>query len=247
VTGPFESSPTASGGLGSRLLGRKNRVAAARDIEALLAGSPEISQVTADRIAAIATEHGVEMSRLQSQCRDLYRRYVEFCLVDHALSEAEVTDLSHLRTILVLPDEVASEVHEEVACAVYGAAVEEVLSDHRLDPEEEVFLQKIRGGLDIDAGTAARAMEEGRRRARQRYLSTVVSSDDILVASQEIKLEIEGSSEESVEGAVTDALGEAATVLPGLKRVVVSSLEADISEGKVARWHVKLKAVLDKR
>jgi hypothetical protein len=42
-----------------------------------------------------------------------------------------------------------------------------VLSDHRLDPEEEVFLQKIR-------------------------------------ASQEIKLEIERSSEELIEGAVLD-------------------------------------------
>lgn len=247
MTGPFESSPTASGGLGSRLLGRKARGAAARDIEALLAGSPEISGVMADQVAAIATEHGVEVSRLQSQCRDLYRRYLEFCLVDHALSEAEVVDLGHLRAILVLPDAVASEVHEEVACAVYGAAVEEVLSDHRLDPEEEEFLQRIRDGLDIDAGTAERAMEEGRRRARQRYLSTVVSSDDILVASQEIKLEIEGSSGESIEDAVSDALKEAGTVLPGLKRIEVSALQADVAGGEVSRWHVKLKAILDKR
>jgi flavin-binding protein dodecin len=247
MSGPFESSPAASGGLGSRLLGRKARGAAARDIEAMLAGSPEISQITADRLAAIATEHGIDMSRLQSQCRNLYRRYLEYCLVDHALSEDEVGDLGHLRAILVLPDSVASEVHEEVACAVYGAAVDDVLSDHRLEPEEEEFLQRIRDDLDIDSATAKRAMEEGRRRARQRYLSTVVSSDDILVASQEIKLEIDGSSEESIEGAVSDALAEAATVLPGLKRVVISALEADITEGKVARWHVKLKAVLDKR
>jgi flavin-binding protein dodecin len=188
----------------------------------------------------------VEISRLQSQFRDLYRRYLEYCLVDHALSETEVADLAHLRAILVLPDAVASEVHEEVACAVYGAAVQEVLADHRLDPEEEEFLSRIRDGLDIDAGTAQRAMEEGRRRARQRYLSTVVSSNDILVASQEIKLEIEGSSEESIEGAVSDALREAATVLPGLKRVQIATLEADITGGAVSRWHVKLKAVLDK-
>lgn len=247
MTGPFESSPSASGGLGSRLLGRKARGAAARDIEAMLAGSPEISEVTPDQVSAIAAEHGVDVSRLQSQCRDLYRRYLEYCLVDHALSETEVEDLGHLRAILVLPDPVASEVHEEVACAVYGAAVTEVLSDHRLDPEEEQFLQRIRDDLDIDADTAERAMEDGRRRARQRYLSTVVSSDDILVASQEIKLEIEGSSEESIEGAVSDALAEAATVLPGLKRVVVASLEADVAAGEVSRWHVKLKAVLDKR
>lgn len=247
MTGPFESNPGSSGGLGSRLLGRKARGAAAREIEALLAGSPDLSELTAEKVAAIASEHGVDMSRLQSQCRDLYRRYLEFCLVDHALSEDEVEDLGHLRGILALPDETASEIHEEVACAVYGAAVDDVLSDHRLDPEEEVFLQRIRDDLDIDADAAHQAMEKGRRKARQRYLSTVVSSDDILVASQEIKLEIEGSSEESIESAVGDALGEAATVLPGLKRVEIVGLEADVANGAVSRWHVKLKAVLDKR
>lgn len=247
MTGPFESSPVASGGLGSRLLGRKARGAAARDIEAALAGASDLSAVTAERIAAIASEHGVDMSRLQSSCRDLYRRYLEYCLVDHALSEAEVTELGHLRLILTLPDEVASEVHEEVACAVYGAAVDDVLSDHRLDPEEEEFLKQIRAGLDIDQQAAERAMQAGRRKARQRYLSSVVSSDDILVASQEIKLEIEGSSAASIEDAVSDALKEAAAVLPGLKRVRIGALEADVAEGEVTHWHVKLKAVLDKR
>ncbi len=52
---------------------------------------------------------------------------------------------------------------------------------------------------------------------------------------------------DSIEGAVADALGEASTVLPGLKRVEVAALEADIADGEVARWHVKLKAVLGKR
>jgi flavin-binding protein dodecin len=247
MTGPFESDPGTSGGLGSRLLGRKARGAAARDIEALLARSPELSALTAERVAETAAEHGVDLSRLQAQCRDLYRRYLEFCLVDHALSDAEVADLGHLRSILTLPDEVASEVHEEVACAVYGAAVDEVLSDHRLDPEEEGFLKRIREDLDIAPEKAQRAMEAGRRKARQRYLSNVVSSDDVLVASQEVKLEIAGSSEASIEDAVADALREAGTVLPGLKRVEVGGLEADISDGAVSRWHVKLKAVLDKR
>ncbi len=247
MSGPFESRRDVSGGLGSRLLGRKARGAAGRDIEALLAGSPDISKVTGDRVAEIAAGHGVDLSRLQSQCRDLYRRYLEYCLVDHALSDAEIDDLGHLRTILALPDAVSSEVHEEVACAVYGAAVDDVLSDHRLDPEEEQFLQRIRDDLDIDPAAANKAMEAGRRRARQRYLSTVVSSDDILVASQEIKLEMEGTSEDSIEAAITEALVEAKTVLPGLKRVVVSSIEAEVVGGEVSNWHVKLRAVLEKR
>ncbi len=247
MTGPFESNPGTSGGLGSRLLGRKARGTATREIEALLAGSPEISAIGADEVAAVAARQGLELARLQSQCRDLYRRYLEFCLVDHALSGAEVSDLAHLRKILAVPDAVASEVHEEVACAVYGSAIDEVLSDHRLDPDEESFLQRLRDDLDLDADTAERALEAGRTRARQRYLSTAVSSRDILVASQEIELEIKGSSEESIEGAVRDGLREAATVLPGLQRIEVATLGADISEGEVARWHVKLKAVLEKR
>lgn len=247
MSGPFEADPSASGGLAARLLGRKARGAASRDIEALLAGSPELLSLSAERVAEVAAQHGVDLSRLQSQCRDLYRRYLEYCLVDHALSEDEVADLSHLRHILALPDAVASEVHEEVACAVYGAAVDDVLSDHRLEPEEEAFLQSLRAGLDIDAETADRAFEAGRRRARQRYLSTVVSSDDLLVASQEIKLEIDGTSGDSIEAAVADALREATTVLPGLKRVEISALEADVEGGAISQWHVKLRAVLDKR
>lgn len=246
MTGPFDTDPQTRGGLGSRLLGRRARGAAAREIEALLAGSPELSAVSAEHVAAVAAEHGMEMPRLQSSCRDLYRRYLEFCLIDRALSDDEVEDLAHLRSILSLSTDAASEVHEEVACAVYGAAVDEVLSDHRLDPEEEEFLKRIRSDLNIDPETARQAMDMGRRKARQRYLSSVVSSDDILVASQEIKLEIEGSSEESIEAAVTDALQEATTVLPGLKRIEIAALEADVSNGGVGTWHVKLRAVLDR-
>jgi len=247
MTGPFDTDPEARGGLGSRLLGRRARGAAAREIEALLAGSADLSSVTAAQVAEIAAAHGVEVSRLQSSCRDLYRRYLEFCLVDHALSEEEIDDLGHLREVLSLPDETASEVHEEVACAVYGAAVDDVLSDHRLDPEEEEFLKRIRVDLNIDPERARQAMDTGRRKARQRYLSSVVSSDDILVASQEIKLEIEGRSDESIEGAVADALREATTVLPGLTRIEIAALEADVADGGVSRWHVKLRAVLDRR
>jgi flavin-binding protein dodecin len=246
MTGPFDTDPQARGGLGTRLLGRRARGAAAREIETLLAGSAELSTISAEDVAGIASSHGMEMSRLQSSCRDLYRRYLEFCLIDHALSDEEVADLAHLRDILSLSADAASEVHEEVACAVYGAAVDEVLSDHRLDPEEEVFLKRIRGDLNIDPEAARQAMDAGRRKARQRYLSSVVSSDDILVASQEIKLEIEGSSEESIEAAVTDALREATTVLPGLKRIEISGLQADVSNGGVGAWHVKLRAVLDR-
>ena len=79
------------------------------------------------------------------------------------------------------------------------------------------------------------------------YLATVVSSDDVLVASQETRLQISGSSADSIEGAVSDALAEAETMLPGLQRVEIAHLEADVSGGDVTRWYVTLKAILEKR
>ncbi len=246
MTGPFESRHERSGGFGTRLLGRKARGEAAREIEALLAGSTDIGQVTAGDVQTVAERHGVDMSRLQSTCRDLYRRYLEFCLVDRAISSSEASDLAHLRSILQLDEIAAAEVQEEVSCAVYGAAIDEVLADHRLEAEEEAFLKTLRSELGLAQEVAQQAFEEGRRRARQRYLSTVVSSDDVLVVSQEIKLELEGTSETSIEDAVGDALEEALTVLPNLRQVEVTSLRGEIADGRVTQWRVKLRTILDK-
>jgi flavin-binding protein dodecin len=245
MAGPFEHSPTPDRGLGSRLLARRARGAAAREVEALLAGAVNISDVTERDVAAAAERHGTDLSRLRSSCRDLYRRYLEHCLVDQALSEEEAADLSHLRLLLALDEVAASEVQEEVSCAIYGSAIDEVLADHRLEADEEAFLKRLRDDLGLGDEVARRAFEEGRRRARQRYLSTVVSSDDILVASQEVKLELQGSSETSLEDAVEASLAETRTVLPGLKEIEVTRVRAEVGESGVSRWHVTVRAVLD--
>ena len=246
MDGPFEKNLQKTGNIATRLLGRKARGDAAREIEALLASSAELSDLSAEDVEKVAARHGVDMARLQSTSRELYRRYLEFCLVDRAISEAETADLAHLRSILRLGSVAAAEVQEEVACAVYGAAIDEVLADHRLEDDEEAFLKSLRSDLGLDGDAAERAFEQGRRRARQRYLSSVVSSDDVLLVSREVKLELEGSSDVSIEEAVADALKEAVTVLPQLRHVEITSLRAEIVGGVVASWSVKLKTILDR-
>jgi len=245
MKGPFEDNPQKSRGLGSRLLGRRARGEAARELEALLASAGDLSSLTAEEVDAVVERHGLDLMRLRSAVRDLYRRYLEYCLVDRAISETEALDLAHLRGLLRLDGQAAAEVQEEVACAVYGAAIDEVLADHRLDGEEEAFLRGLRAGLELDEEAAEQAFEDGRRRARQRYLSSVVSSDDVLLVSQEVKLELEGLGE-TIDAAVAAALEEAATILPRLEQVEITRLKAEIEGGKVARWRVKLKTVLDR-
>ena len=214
------------------------------DIESLLAGAGRVSEVLLDEIEQLAARHGVDLRRrLLGPRLGLYRRFLEHCLVDSALSEAEIADLAHLRRILCLQDDDAARVHEEVALSVYGQAIDRVLEDHQLDSEEEDFLRRLRSDLDLEAEAAARLLDEGRQRARQRYISRAVSHD-VMLRSGETIMEVEGESEGSIEDAVQAALGEAALALPNLRWVSLSQIRAEVVDGRASRWYVKLKVVL---
>ncbi len=244
---PFDDRTHTTDGLGARLPGRKARAMAAREIETLRATASSVTDVTAEQIAGGAAAHGLELDRrLRTPRRSLYRRYLEFCLLDQAVCDEEAAELEHLRTILALDGEDSASVHDEVAHAVYGAAVEEVLNDHRLDPDEAAFLQRLQVDLGMDEAVARQTLESETRRSRHRYLSKVASSDDVLLTSQEIKLTLDGSSERSFEDAVADALRQACAALPELEQVEIAGMRVDIDEGVVGRWHVSLRAVLDR-
>jgi len=222
-------------------LGRKARGAAAAAIEALLASSSTVESITPDQLAAVVAEQGLSLDRLRGPCRDLYRRYFEYCLVDRALSDEELAELAHLRMLLAIDGPTASAVHAEVGYAVYGTAIDEALQDSRMDGDERGFLQKLSQTLGLDAAAAARALEEGKVRARQRYLTDHLSPGALFATPEDQNLEVEGSAEASLQAAVEDALTKAEVVLPGLTNAEVTSVLVDVDAGRIARWSVKLR------
>ena len=214
-----------------------------REIEELLARASRVSDVPAERVEELATSRGVDLARRYRTPRlNLYRRFLECCLLDQSVSSAEAADLSHLRAILRIEDEDAARVHEEVAHAVYGRAVDQVLEDQRLDPEEEAFLRRLGKELELSDDAAQRIYSEGEERARQRYLSKAVVRDDFILTSRDVVLALSGSSDESLEAAVRAAVDEASHAVSDLDWVELSNLGADVSEGGITRWHVKLRA-----
>jgi flavin-binding protein dodecin len=217
---------------------------AAKEIEALLATAPRISAVTPEQVAAIMEAYELDARRMEAPCRELYRRYFEYCLVDRALSGDERTDLSRLRELLQIDDHTASAIHDEVGFDVYGAAIDEVFEDNRVEAQEREFLQGLRADLNLDEETATRAFEEGRERARRRYLAGAVSSEDVFLASKDRTLELEGSSSESLESAIVNALEQAETVLPDLESAEVEEIRVGIDGGRVGEWRVKLRGAL---
>jgi dodecin len=242
---PFRTEPATGSGGFSRLLGSRARAAAARDVEALLAAADRVTSVGADEIRAAAAEHEVDVARhLRTACRSLYRRYLEHCFVDRKLSDDEAADLAHLRSALRLDEDECAKVHAEVAKALYGTAIEEALGDMRLEPEEEAFLERLRSDLRLEEEAAGRALAEGTRRARNRFLATSSTGEGTIVAAREAVLELRGSSPESIEDAVRDALERATGVVPDVERVELVGTAARLVEGKVRAWDVTLRTVL---
>jgi flavin-binding protein dodecin len=242
---PFQTSDPDESGLIGRVFGSRARGAASRDIEALLAAAARVTDVSAEQVRAAGSEHAVDVTRhLRAPCLVMYRRYLEHCFVDRKLTDDEVEDLAHLRTILCLEDSACVPLHDEVAMALYGAAVDEALEDHRLEPQEEEFLSHLRANLRLQEDTADQALAAATKKARNRYLATATTSEGAIVAAKEAVVELEGSSSESIEAAVADALAQASTLLPDIQEVEITKLTARLDDSRLKTWHVAVRGTL---
>jgi hypothetical protein len=151
----------------------------------------------------------------------------------------------HLRALLHLDADEVARVHDDVAVAVYGEAVGQVLQDHQLDPDERAFLERLRHDLGLAPGVASRLYEQGSEAARQRYLQKAIVPESVIVAGHGARLEVAGASEKSLEDAVRAALEEATRAVPELRWAEVREIRTDLAHGRIACWRVKLRAGLD--
>lgn len=239
---PFQRR-AASQGLFARLSGRVSKTGLVREIENLLARSARVGEVSAERIAELAAGHDVDLQRRFRTARlNLYRRFLEHCLNDQSVSAAESADLVHLRALLHLDEADVVRAHEEVVHAVYGNALDRVLEDQRLDPEEEKFLRRLGTELQISPEAAQRLYADAETRARRRFLDLSVVREDTFLVGRGLVLELSGVSPHGFEDAIRQALDEASRAYPGLARAEVTELAAELDAGQIARWRVKLKA-----
>jgi flavin-binding protein dodecin len=241
---PFER-PRQRRGL-ARLVG--GRGGALRELEDRLARAERVRDVSVEQVREVAERHGVDLTtQLHTARCGLYRRFLEHCLRDQALTAEEGDELAHLKRLLALPDADAQEVHEQVAHSVYGRAIDQVLEDGRLDPEEDAFLRRLGRQLEVAEPDASRLLDEGSGRARQRFLSRTLAHDHVLVASSGTVLELHGVSAASLEQAIGAALEEAARTVPELQDFEVTEIRGALDHGRIARWEVKVRARLPAR
>jgi flavin-binding protein dodecin len=242
---PFQRMDPQSGAMG-RLM-RSRRSAALDAIEDLLAQAGNLREVSCEHVQDICSKHGLESPRrIPRDRKRLYQRYLEHCFEDRVLSEEEDADLTHLRELLHLDAREVTAVHQAVAREVYGAAVEEVLEDMRLDPEEEAFLRRLRGDLHLSDRDADRLLETGAQEARTRAIQRATTQDAEFVEHRMPAGEFTGRSQESFEGAITDALAKACLAIPSLHWFEVAQIAGYVEDGRASGWHVTVRAGIKK-
>jgi flavin-binding protein dodecin len=136
-----------------------------------------------------------------------------------------------------------AHVHDVVAREVYGAAIEDVLEDHKLDEDEERFLQRLREELGVSEADASRMYEQEARKAQQRLLSSSPNTGGFLAARDGV-FELKGTSTTGLQEAVQTVVDESCHALPHLSWAELSEVRVRIESGHIAEWQIKLKAGL---
>ena len=237
---PFRSAPAAATGLGRAL--RSKRVTTFEALEDLLACSEEIRAVRAEDVRGVCAAAAVDLKRkFMSDRKNLYRRYLAHCLDDKVLTEEENADLQHLAALLHLEDRDIEPIHEDLAQDVYGKAILEVLEDLRLDPDEEAFLRRLRGELQISDEVAQRLYERGESQARDRAFSEAAAGDEESSHYRAAAGEFTGRSTSSLEMAVADALTKATVAVPKLHWFELTNISGYVENGKPESWLVTVR------
>ena len=178
--------------------------------------------------------------RLHTPRCNLYRRFFEYCLTDYSLSDGEVAELRHLQRLLNLSDADVARIQDRVARDVYGAAIQQVLDDGRLDEDEAVFLRELRADLALPEFRANQMYEEDARRTQQRVLSRVAPSSSFL-APAGATFEIQGASTGDLDGAIRAAIDEAAHALPELSWAELDRVRVQVESGRVVQCSVRMR------
>jgi hypothetical protein len=141
------------------------------EINNLFAKAVRVRNVSSEDVDRILSRYGIARGgEMPGQPDRLYRDYLLHCLADRQLTDEELADLEHLRSVLRLDAGTIALVHRRVAREVYSRTVDDVLADAAIDEAEREFLRRLRDHLEIPPGIADNIldMKQRQREARGR-------------------------------------------------------------------------------
>lgn len=159
------------------------------EVNNLLAEKPLLS-IMQNQISEIANKYGNNILRKSNQnLNELYSSYLNYCLVDKALSKNELDELKHLKDILSLTDNDVIEIHNNIVGAIYKKSLIEVVADGQIDKSEENFLNKLKEDLHLSTDFAIKLSDQVSGQFVQDFFNNAIS-DERLSPSEEEQFEL---------------------------------------------------------
>lgn len=152
---------------------------ALNEIINLLSAKP-LKEIEVEEIEKIAFKYKVDLSKtFNHQLKDLYLQKLKDCLSDNLLSNQDIVSLNHLKHLFDLNDEEVDEMHDEAAGEIFKKFHDKIISDGKLEKEEDDFLDKLKKDLRLSTTVEEKILFEGRKEYIQKVFDQMIADRKI--------------------------------------------------------------------
>ena len=149
----------------------------------------KLLDVRIDDIQRIAHKYKINIKKdFRDEWFKLYKTYLKHCLTDRYLSEDELLDLRHLKSLLILTDKEISNLHNEIAADIYREEMDVALEDGKIEEHEKEFLIKLQSDLKISDELCDKIFLESAQDMVRKFVN-LISLDKRLTPQEENDLE----------------------------------------------------------
>jgi hypothetical protein len=187
-----------------RLLKKDPKENAFIEINNLFSSRP-LKEIEFEEIEKISSKYKVDIrERFIVKLKDLYIQKLKQCLSDNLLSNEDLVTLNHLKRLLMLNDSEVENINDEVAGDIFKKFHDVVISDGKIDKEEDEFLDKLKIDLKLSTTAEERILFEGRKQFIQKKFDQMIEDkrisptewDDFIAIQKELRFEIKFKKDE---------------------------------------------------
>ena len=158
-----------------RLLHQQPEENAVIEVNNLLATRP-VRSIEKTDITAIEQRYTLHLhTEFPLNLEEFYAVYLNYCLDDKKLSDEEVRDLQHLKSILGLDEKSIGNLHTRIGGKVYQQALIEAISGGRLTPEAADSLAELAASLQLPEQLTEKIASQIKLSYMQQYLQKLLS------------------------------------------------------------------------
>jgi hypothetical protein len=184
---PYRIQPFEKVSFFNKLLGGKSKRNCIIEINNLFA-SRDVQDIEFDDIFEITDRYRFNFkTKFHKELKDIYRKYLAYCINDKVLSDDEIKQLRHIKEVLFLTDKDVEGVNNEVVTNAYSDEVKNIIADGKVTDEEKSFLEKLQSDLKLPDAIAAQIYQKDATELYKNMLDKVLA-DELLSPEEDAEL-----------------------------------------------------------